>query len=60
MTVYDKIDYILRKEMDEVASFNKRDLLLVIMDLKERLLLELNDNTINDIYKEYKSYEPIL
>jgi hypothetical protein len=59
MTVYDKIDYIVRKEMDDVSKMKKRDLLIVVMDLKERLLLELNNHTIDDIYKEYKSYEPV-
>jgi hypothetical protein len=59
MTVYDKIDYIIHKEMDDVAKMKKRDLLIVVMDLKHRLLLELNNHTIDEIYKEYKSYEPV-
>jgi hypothetical protein len=60
MTVYDKIDFIIRKDMEEISKMKKRDLLILVMELQERVLLELNDNTIDDIYKERKQNEPIL
>jgi hypothetical protein len=60
MTVYDKIDFIIRKDMEEISKMKKRDLLILVMELHERVLLELNDNTIDDIYKERKQHDPIL
>jgi len=60
MTVYDKIDFIIRKDMEEISKMKKRDLLILVMELKESLLLELPDDTIQTIYKERKQNEPIL
>jgi len=60
MTVYDKIDFIIRKDMEEISKMKKRDLLIMVMELKESLLLELPDDVIQTIYDERKKNEPIL
>ena len=60
MTVYDKIDFIIRKDMEEISKMKKRDLLILVMELKESLLLELPDDTIQTIYDERKQNESIL
>ena len=60
MTFYDKIDFIIRKDMEEISKMKKRDLLLMVMELKESLLLELPNDVIQTIYDERKENEPIL
>lgn len=54
MTVYDKIDFIVDKNMKEISKMTKKDLLILVMELQQNLLLELPNSVIQTIYDEKK------